>query len=101
MFPVDGQRICSFTLFARDFDVDFNVTARLKRKVIVPSNPLLPATSLAVVATADAINAMQMPSQTLRHKIRSERAFYFVEIDLPAQTLQAIGVQIEVSDRCS
>lgn len=105
-FPVDGQRVCSFTLIHRDNDADSAITARLLKKNIVLDGFVFdPPIQMARVTTGVAVGAIGVRSKTdvsiAQPLINLRNAFYYVELTLGSNLLEVLGVQIEVNPTCS
>ena len=104
-FPVDGDRVCQFTLVHRDNDGDFGIRARLvKKKILVGQNPFDPPVVMAAVATGNApasAGVQKKTDITIKQPIIDlAGAFYYVELTIPATTLEVLGVQIDVRPQC-
>jgi hypothetical protein len=104
-FPINGQRVCRFTLIHRDNDADFGITARLmKKRILLGQNPFTPPVEMAKVETGNAATtatvARLFDRSITQAIIDLSRAFYYVELTIPATTLEVLGVQIDVRSAC-
>ena len=102
-FPAGGMRVCRFSLWYRDNDVDHNITARLLRKrVVVGGNAFAAPVVMAQVASAGAVSTMQRASTTAITNpfIAPGAAIYYVDLDIPFEALEIVGVQIEHKASC-
>lgn len=102
-FPVGGMRVCRFILLYRDFDVDFNITAKLLRKNHnVGGTAFDPPTVMAQVASTGSVDTMRraLTSTITNPAIWPAIVFYYVELDIPFSALQVVGVQIEHKASC-
>jgi hypothetical protein len=104
-FPADRERVCRFTLVHRDNDADFGITAQLiKKKIVVGDNPFTPPIVMAKVATGAAAATAGVKTKsdnTIRQAVIDlANAFYYVELTIPATTLEVLGVQIDVRPSC-
>ena len=103
VFPVNGVNICSFALALRDFDVDFDVSASLLRKsYTLGGSAFTPPAVLASVGSTGAIDAVRRraTNTVATPKVNNARAYYYVELDVPASTLQVLGVEIVYKPTC-
>lgn len=103
VFPQAGTRICRFVMIYRDFDVDANITAKLKRKVIdLTASAFAPPVLMAQVQSAGSNNAVRRATDTTVTDpvVKPGASFYFVELTVPANTLQVLGVQIVYAPSC-
>ncbi len=94
---------CRFSLWYRDFDSNHNITARLLRKnVAVGSVAFTPPVVLASVASGGSVDTMRRASTTAitNRLISPGAAFYYVDLDIPFNALQIVGVQIEYKATC-
>ncbi|MGQ0483935.1 MAG: hypothetical protein ACT4SY_01070 [Hyphomicrobiales bacterium] len=102
-FPVAGMRVCRFSLWYRDFDVDHNLTARLLRKNVSAGGiAFTPPVVMAQVASTGAVDTMRRASDTTITDpvISPGAAFYYVDLDIPFSALQTVGVQIVYKATC-
>jgi hypothetical protein len=97
LFPSAGN-VCAVHLVLRDFEVTANVTARLLRKgfsvgAFALADPLVMASvsSLGGIST----NFQRFTDNTIVAPTVVPAAFYFVELSVPADTLEVLGVQID------
>jgi len=103
IFPRAGDQICRFSLLYRDFDSDFNVTARLKRKVVsLQGSAFAPPILMAQASSSGFADAPRRSTDTtvVDRVVKPGASFYFVELFLPANTLQVMGVQIVFEPTC-
>jgi len=104
-FSVDRERVCLFTLVHRDNDADFGITAQLLKKgIVIGDNPFTPPIVMAKVATGAAAataGVKKKSDNTIRRPVIDlANAFYYVELTIPATTLEVLGVQIDVRPAC-
>ena len=102
-FSVAGMRVCSFSLWYRDNDVDHNITARLLRKrVVVGGDAFAAPVVMAQVTSTGAVNTMQRVSTTAitNPVIAPGAAIYYVDLDIPFSALEIVGVQIVHKATC-
>jgi hypothetical protein len=104
-FPVNGQIVCRFTLIHRDNDADFGITARLlKKRILLGQNPFTPPVEMAKVETGNAgttATVQRLFDRSITQaRVDLTRAFYYVELTIPATTLEVLGVQIDVRQSC-
>ncbi|HEX9905692.1 MAG TPA: hypothetical protein VGA77_12070 [Propylenella sp.] len=102
VFPRAG-RVCSFTLVARDNDGDFNVNARLMRKRFGGgAGAFDPPVVMARAHTSSASNDIQTDTDTTiaQAVINAANSFYYVELNLPFEALEVLGVQIDFRNSC-
>lgn len=104
-FPVGGMRVCRFSLLYRDNDPDagINITAKLLRKGNnVGGTAFNPPVVMAQVASTGAVDTMRSASTAAitNPAIWPAIAFYYVEVEIPAMTLEVVGVQIEHKASC-
>ncbi len=96
-FPTTG-RVCRFNLVYRDFDSNFEITARLlKKKIAIGGTAFDAPVTMATVTTgaATASDAMlRKGTSAITEPTTPSGAFYFVRLDVPATTLQVVGVEI-------
>jgi hypothetical protein len=105
-FPTDGMKVCKFTLVHRDNDGDFAIIARLLKKPIqIGGMPFEPPVEMARVSTggpgATATVARKNDVSITQPTIDLKNAFYYVELEFGANTLEALGVQIDVRSACT
>ena len=104
--PVDlpaGSRVCRFSLVYRDFDADSNIQANLLRKGFPAGGSAFdPPTTMATAQSTGASDAIRTAVDTTiaAAAINPQRAFYYVELIMPATTLEAIGVQVDYRPQC-
>lgn len=97
--PASATNVCRFALVYRDFDVN-DITARLLRKsYAVGGSAFTPSFEMALAKSSGAVDAVRRDADnTIRQReIGRNRTFYMVEIDMPDQALQAIGVEVSVA----
>jgi hypothetical protein len=97
LFPSSGN-VCRLYVVFRDNDADFNLTARLFRKVVaVGGDSFTPPVLMAQVAsTGVAATTRRLADVTISQPaIDLVNSVYYVELIVPAQTLEIIGVQID------
>ena len=104
-FTTHGDNVCKFDLVYRDNDSDFGITAKLmKKRVQIGNTPFVPAVTIARVVTGNAAAAagVQRRSDATINQptIDLMRGFYYVELTVPAATLEVLGVQIDVRPTC-
>lgn len=104
-FPPTGN-VCRFDLVYRDFDTGAQITARLmKKKVAIGGSaftaPLTMATLRTGVAAAND-GVLRRATSAITEPIIAGpgQAFYFVQLDVPATTLQVLGVEIVHKPTC-
>jgi hypothetical protein len=102
-FPPNAGRICRFSLVFRDFDETNNITARLMRKRYTVGGKA--STGLLLVAQMQSkavIDGVQKISAAVINSpvVLFNRAFYYVELEIPAPQLQVLGVEIEHKPAC-
>ena len=103
VFPANGDDICRFSMVYRDFDAEADITARLLRKPLnVGGFAFNPPNELASVASFGTNQNMRRATTTdiAGANIALATNFYFVEVDLPANTLQVVGLQIDFRPIC-
>jgi len=104
-FPRSGHNVCRFSLVYRDNDADHDVTARLLKKAVVIGGQTTfdDATVMARVRSAGAAAEMRRKStrKITEPGIDTADAFYFVELELPENLIEVVGVQVEVKKTCS
>jgi len=96
VFPSSGN-VCKLSLVFRDNDADQNVTARLIRKgYAAGGNAFAPPLVMAQVASTGASNPTRVISDaTIVQPAVYLGAFYYVELVLPIETLEVLGVSID------
>jgi hypothetical protein len=104
-FLTHGDNVCKFDLVYRDNDTDFGITAKLmKKRIQIGNTPFVPAVTIARVVTGNAAAAagVQRRSDATINQptIDLVRGFYYVELTVPATTLEVLGVQIDVRPTC-
>jgi hypothetical protein len=103
VFPTTGQSVCRFRLIYRDNDADVNVTARLLRKrFALGGNAFDPPVTMAAVASSGADPTVRRAGTATiaQAQINTANSFYFVELEFPANTLEALGVEINIQPTC-
>jgi hypothetical protein len=103
VFPTNGDRVCAFSLVARDSESTANVTASLFRKTFAAGgNAFDPPIRMARAQTSGAANGIQVVSDNTitRPQVGTANSFYFVALTVPANTLEVLGVQIDVRPTC-
>jgi hypothetical protein len=105
VFPVNGQRVCSFSLVYNDINAADTMVATLKRKVFnVGGSPFNLNTVMASVQSAAGTpdTVRRATDNTIFSPvINTANSFYFVQIDVPTVNLNILGVQIDVRPSCS
>jgi hypothetical protein len=104
-FTTNGDNVCKFDLVYRDNDTDFGITAKLmKKRVQIGNTPFVPAVTIAKVdtgTTAAAAGVQRRSDTTINQPtVDLVRGFYYVELTVPAATLEVLGVQIDVRPTC-
>lgn len=99
-----GESVCKVTLWARDNDGDFDVTARLVRKQIV-SGPGTgfgpPPQVMASAKTAGASGDLQRAATTaITSPLVSLNFLYWIELDFPGGFMEALNVRILTQPVC-
>lgn len=103
VFPAKGQLVCRFKLVYRDNDTDVDLTARLFRKLaIIGGNPFDPPVLMASVSSSGAAATTRRAATAIivQRVINNTNSLYYVEIDFPLTTLEALGVEIDVQPTC-
>ena len=102
-FPTTGN-VCRFSLVYRDFDTNFQIVARLiKKKIALGGSAFDPPITMAKVRTGVAAasnGVMRKATNVITEPATPSAAFYFVELDVPATTLQVLGVEIIQKPSC-
>lgn len=104
-FPTTGN-VCRFNLVYRDFDADFQIIARLmKKKIAIGGSAFVAPVVMAALrtgkATASDTVARRSTAAITEPTIAAPgTAFYFVQLFVPATTLQVLGVEIVVKPTC-
>jgi hypothetical protein len=103
-FPVNGQRVCRFTLVYNDTNAADAITARLIRKAFVNGgNPLHFNIVMASVSSAAGVpNTVRLATTMAINSpvILKGNSFYYVEVLVPTVNLNLLGVQIDVRPTC-
>jgi hypothetical protein len=102
-FSTNGAVVCRFILVYRDNDADINITARLLKKPIdIGGFPFDPPIEMAKVRSGggDAGVARRTDRTITQPVLDLLNAFYYVELSLPGDTLEVLGVQIETKTSC-
>ncbi len=102
-FTTDGANVCSFTMIYRDNDADKNVVAVLKKKPFTLGGSAFdPPLNMAAVASTGADNGVRKASTSLinQRTLTLTSAFYYVQVQFVADTLEFLGVQIVVKPTC-
>jgi len=96
VFPSAGN-VCRFTLVFRDNDAEQNVTARLRKKGFAAGgNAFSVPVIMAAVTSAAASNTTRVVSDTtIVQRAVFLGAFYYVELVVPIQSLEVLGVLID------
>lgn len=103
VFPTTGVSVCRFTLWYRDNDGDLDVTARLLRKrVAIGDNAFTAPVVMAQVSSSGFNNTLQrVATGTVSGRlVNTNRFFYFVELEVPGNTIEIVGVQIDFRPTC-
>lgn len=102
-FPTVGK-VCRFSLVYRDFDSNFQIVARLiKKKIALGGSAFDPPVTMARIRTGVAAasnGVMRKATNVIKEPATPSTAFYFVELDVPATTLQVVGVEIVQKSSC-
>jgi hypothetical protein len=104
-FRNNGEVVCRFTLVHHDGDSDpgNDITARLmKKRIIVGSSAFLNPLVMATVTTTSGVSGVQRLDATEINQavLDLNRAFYYVELTVPAKLVETLGVQIVVKPAC-
>ena len=102
-FPVAGVNVCRFSVVYRDFDGDFDITAKLLKKTYVVGGSAFNApVTMASLSSSSFVDAVRKGTTTaiVQRTVSPARAFYLVELDIPASTLQVVGVEIIYQPTC-
>ncbi len=102
-FPVSGRRVCSLALVYQDGNAAQAVSATLLRKpIVIGSDALSAAQTMAVVSSADFANTMQRAKTAAvqLRKIDNKKFFYFLRIAAQNFNTMPVGVQIDVRSVC-
>lgn len=103
-FPVNGQRVCRFTLVYHDINGGDAISAVLARKIFFNgSSPINLPLVMAFVASAPGVsNTVRFASTADINspQIIKGNSFYFVEVFAPTVNLNFLGVQIDVRPNC-
>ncbi len=97
-----NRSVCSFTLYAQDFDADGDARARLPRKPFGAGSTFNAVTVMADVTSTGAEDAMSAFTTTTINKPEVRAGdFYFVELDLPVNNnMQILGVRVVYRPTC-
>jgi hypothetical protein len=104
-FPPSGH-VCRFDLVYRDFDNGAQITARLmKKKVAIGGSAFTPPLTMATLQTGVAAandGVLRKATNVITEPTIAGpgAAFYFVQLDVPATTLQVLGVEILHKPTC-
>jgi hypothetical protein len=103
-FPVNGNKICSFSMIYQDINGNDTMTARLLRKSFAVGGNVFsnPAVIAKVGSAAGVVDTVRKATATLGvpPSINDNSAFYYVEVDMPTINLNLIGVQIDHRTAC-
>ena len=103
-FPVNGQRVCRFSLVYHDINANEAIVATLNRKrFTIDGNafkaPIVMATvssEAGVPNTARKVSTRDISNPT----INKSNSFYYVELFIETFNLNVLGVQIDVRNTC-
>ena len=103
-FPINGQKICSFTLVYQDVNAGNPLTARLLRKTFaVGSNPTAaPIVIATAVSAGGVVNTVRKATTTAISfpTIAKQNSFYMAQIDVQTINTNFLGVQVEYKSAC-
>jgi hypothetical protein len=104
VFPTSGENVCSFAVIFRDNDA-LNITAKLKKKPFTLGTDTAfdpPVTMAQVSSSGGSMNTRRAATTAVTQRlIDTQRAFYYVELDVPeAANIDVLGMQINVKPTC-
>jgi hypothetical protein len=102
-FPKNGQEICSLSIVYEDINAKDSMTAKLLRKAFtVGGNPFGNPAVVATVRSAPSVPATIRKATFFPDAppIDDTTGFYFVEVSIPTNNLNLLGVQIDYRPSC-
>ena len=103
--PVDlaaGEHICRLELWARDFDADQEITARLKRRQVSAAASFGAATqTLAEISSSGAVDSVRkFADTTINSNVVSSAYVYWVELEFFGGFYQALAIRLVYNTTC-
>ena len=102
IFPAGGGSVCRFSMVYRDFDSN-DITARLLKKTYaIGGSAFTPPVVMATLQTTGSVDAVRRKTATNINQpiISFARTFYYVEVTIPFQALQVMGLEIDFRTTC-
>lgn len=103
-FPVNGRKICSFSMVYQDINGADTMTARLLRKTFAVGGNVFnnPVEIAKLNSAAGVVNTVRKETAVLLTppSVNDNNASYYVEVAMPTINLNLIGVQIDHRTAC-
>ncbi|WP_237154884.1 hypothetical protein [Oryzibacter oryziterrae] len=102
-FPVDGEKICSVSMYYEDLNANDSLKVTLKRKAIVSTSAETAPSVLATLTSQSGVTTnMRKVTTTAISKplIDEAKGFYYVEAKAITTNLNLVGVQITTGPTC-